>query len=173
MDTAGRKFGTLAKKTLEGLLPERRTSVGLQMTPMIDVIFLLLTFFVITARFRRPEAFLPITLPSANSIQSVRAQIVEPLILEVSEHTSGCLIQIGAEEKIALSEASPQEGLAAMADALSRIYKVQGRIAEDPIELILHDEVSWDFVVKIYDMLTAMGAAHISFVMTEQMDESR
>jgi biopolymer transport protein ExbD len=51
---------------------------GLKMTPMIDVIFLLLTFFVLTARFRSPEQFLPILLSSANAEQAA-SRFIEPL----------------------------------------------------------------------------------------------
>ena len=50
-----------------GGLPRRRRRFGLRMTPMIDVIFLLLTFFVLTAKFRTPEQFLPIHLAVADA----------------------------------------------------------------------------------------------------------
>jgi biopolymer transport protein ExbD len=173
MEAGSRKSGTLARRVLEGLFTGRKPSVGLQMTPMIDVIFLLLTFFVITARFRQPESFIPITLPSPDSVQSVRGRIVEPLILEIAGRADGCLARVGAEEGIVLSDEAPEAGLAAMAACLDRVCRSQGRTSEDPIELVCQDEVSWDFVVKVYDVLTAMGAANISFVMTEQHYESR
>ncbi len=171
MEAGSRKSGTLSRRVLEGLFSARKPSAGLQMTPMIDVIFLLLTFFVITARFRRPESFIPITLPPADSVQSVRGRIVEPLILEITGRADGCSARVGAEEEIVLSEEAPETGLAAMAACLDRVCRLQGRTCEDPIELVCQDEVSWDFVVKVYDVLSAMGAANISFVMTERSDE--
>jgi biopolymer transport protein ExbD len=163
MEAGSRKSGTFRQRALEGLGSSSRLPSGLQMTPMIDVIFLLLTFFVITAKFRKPE----------DSVQSVRGRIVEPLIVEITDRADGCSVRVGAEEEIILSEETPEMGLAAMASALDRVCRAQGRTGEDPIELICHDEVSWDFVVKVYDVLTAMGAVNISFVMTEQNNESR
>ena len=135
---------------------------------MIDVIFLLLAFFVITAKFREPEAFLPVRLPSPNSAKVFRSRIVEPLILEVKGSSGGCIATIGAQEEIPLLQAAPEAGLRALAVGLFRISQSQQRTCEDPIELICHDEVTWDFVVKIYDVLQAMGACNITFVTTEQ-----
>lgn len=158
-------------QTLEGLLGRKRTAGGLLMAPMIDVIFLLLTFFIITAKFREPESFVPVALPSPDSAESIRGRMVEPLVLEITGRAGGCLARIGAEEAIDLSEEAPEAGLAAMAFSLNQICRSQGRTSEDPIELICHDEVSWDFVVKIYDVLQAMGASRITFVITEPGDE--
>ena len=149
----------------------RKLSIGLRMTPMIDVIFLLLAFFVITAKFSEPEAFLPVKLPSPDSTQTFRTQIVEPLILEITEQPEGCLAKIGSGEEISISDRVPERGLAALAVALNQVCRSQQRTSEDPIELICHDEVTWDFVVKIYDVLHAMGAGNITFIMTEQADE--
>ena len=41
-----------------------RRSGGLQMTPMIDVVFLLLIFFVVSTEFRSIEGLLPNNLPA-------------------------------------------------------------------------------------------------------------
>lgn len=138
------------------------------MTPMIDVIFLLLAFFIITARFREPEAFVPVKLPSPDSVKVFGNRIVEPLILEVTGRPGGCIARIGTEEGISISEELSAVGLTAFADTLNRVSLSQQRTSADPIELICHDEVTWDFVVKIYDVLHAMGASNITFVMTEQ-----
>jgi len=43
-----------------------RMSVRMDMTPMVDVAFLLLTFFMLTTQFRPPEE-VQITLPSSHS----------------------------------------------------------------------------------------------------------
>lgn len=45
---------------------KRRLGYTLDMTPMVDVAFLLLTFFMLTTQFRPPEA-LPVSLPSSHS----------------------------------------------------------------------------------------------------------
>jgi len=43
-----------------------RVNVNIDMTPMVDVIMLLLTFFMMTTQFRPPEAS-DITIPTSNS----------------------------------------------------------------------------------------------------------
>lgn len=43
---------------------QRRVSIRIDMTPMVDVIILLLIFFFMTAQFKEPEA-VEVTLPSA------------------------------------------------------------------------------------------------------------
>lgn len=159
---------SLQQQVMKALDLSRKSGMGLRMTPMIDVIFLLLAFFVITARFSEPEAFVPVKLPSPDSAQAFRSQIVEPLILEIKGRPGGCLATVGTGEEITLSEELPERGLATLADTLYRQCRLQQRTSEDPIELICHDNVTWDFVVKIYDVLQAMGATRITFVTMEQ-----
>ena len=163
-----KKPKSLQQQALEGIESRRKPSVGLRMTPMIDVIFLLLTFFIITAKFRKPEAFLPIALPTADSVQSLRSRIVEPLILEIKSRGGDCVASIGGLEEILLAAESPESGLASLAESLAEVCRSQQRTSSDPIELICADEVTWDYVVKIYDVLQAMGASNITFLTIEQ-----
>uniref|UniRef100_Q3AT52 Outer membrane transport energization protein ExbD n=1 Tax=Chlorobium chlorochromatii (strain CaD3) TaxID=340177 RepID=Q3AT52_CHLCH len=48
----------------------QRKGIRLDMTPMVDVAFLLLTFFMLAARFRPPET-LSVTPPASHSTQSL------------------------------------------------------------------------------------------------------
>lgn len=50
---------------LPSSITRRRSSLELQMTPLIDVVFLLLVFFVWTASFQSPERWLPGSVSSA------------------------------------------------------------------------------------------------------------
>ena len=47
-------------------IKKARMSIRMDMTPMVDVAFLLLTFFMLTTQFRPPEE-VQITLPSSHS----------------------------------------------------------------------------------------------------------
>lgn len=153
------------QRTLEGFSRRGRTDTGLQMAPMIDVIFLLLTFFVLTARFRPLEAQVPLQLPRGDS--SERFSIIEPLILEMTVGQGGLLIKIGTDKEILLPpEASPKEWTA-VADAVEEICRRQQRRADDPIELLCGQEVSWEAVVKMYDLLRVLGFNQITFLMTD------
>ncbi len=62
VDTPDRGGGKKKKGGLSGRRPKRRVGVRIDMTPMVDVAFLLLIFFMVTTVFRTPKA-LEINLP--------------------------------------------------------------------------------------------------------------
>jgi len=163
------QFGGILGKVLEGLGRGRRR-LGLRMTPMIDVIFLLLTFFVLTARFRTPEQFLPIQLPRADAAEA-RFGVVEPLIINVSGEEGNCAVQIGQLRTVRIDSARYAEGLADFANELTEVLSLQKRTADDPIEIRCDDYVRWDDLVKIYNVLQAAGISDITFQMTGQGDD--
>ncbi len=139
-------------------ISRRKPAIGIRMTPMIDVIFLLLTFFVLTAKFQEPEQLLPISVSGAQALTPPAAQ--EPLPIHVKAAPDGCVIRVGDRTGITLSAQNPQEGLL----VLTRI--VQGRVETagfQPVELYCDDAVAWDIVVKVYDVLYVMGAKDITF----------
>ncbi len=45
----------------------RSRSIGLNMTPMIDIVFLLIIFFLVSSHLAQQETNLPLALPSAES----------------------------------------------------------------------------------------------------------
>lgn len=140
-----------------------RTRSGLRMTAMIDVIFLLLAFFVLTAKFRAPEQFLPAALASANAaIQS--PDIVEPLAITIrTEAGSGCVILLGDTAPTHIDKIKPEAGLATFADRLQAALQSQRRTTADPVEILCDDQVEWDHLIKIYNILYAMGINDITF----------
>ncbi len=54
----------------------------LQIAPLIDVVFLLLIYFMVSARLKRPEADLSLALPGSVA-QSVQLEIPDEQIIEV------------------------------------------------------------------------------------------
>ncbi|MGC3871974.1 ExbD/TolR family protein [Halomonas sp. GXIMD04776] len=59
----------------------RRDSVDVNLTPLIDVVFLLLIFFMVSTTFESPRA-LELTLPSS---ASATAQDASPVILSITQ----------------------------------------------------------------------------------------
>src|SRR5688572_24336848 len=59
--------------------PKRRVGIRIDMTPMVDVAFLLLIFFMVTTVFRTPQA-LEINLPPK---EDVKVDIARSKVLEV------------------------------------------------------------------------------------------
>lgn len=48
-------------------ITHRRTTVGANMTPMIDVVFLLIIFFLVSSHLAKQETRLPVQLPVAST----------------------------------------------------------------------------------------------------------
>jgi biopolymer transport protein ExbD len=163
------QFKNFAGRLLE-TLPGPKRHLGLRMAPMIDVIFLLLTFFVLTAKFRTPEQFLPIHLPTADAAVE-RFDPIQPLVITISAAEPGCLVEIAQLATARIEESRYVEGLAEFANELAGVLTLQKRTAGDPIEIYCDDYVRWDDLVKIYNVLQAAGITDITFQMTGQSDE--
>lgn len=71
--------------------PQRRDSA---MTPMIDVVFQLLAFFILTFRVVAPEGEFGVAMPSASPSSDSIPPIVEPLHVHLAADASGRLIDV-------------------------------------------------------------------------------
>jgi len=139
----------------------RKRGFVLQMTPMIDVIFLLLTFFLLTANFRNPEDFLPIRLPDKKAPQT--PSIIEPLSIALTGTQKGVKVQIAETKTVNIENTDLDQGLADFATTLKSTILSQQRRADDPVEIYCTDQVTWDHLVKIYSIINAMGIENITF----------
>jgi biopolymer transport protein ExbD len=75
----------------------RESKLELSMTSMIDVVFLLLIFFMTTTAYMRPE----MTLDSAIRLRERSASAnsdLEPAIVEVARSGDGVVFRVGARE---------------------------------------------------------------------------
>ena len=144
-----------------GSFTRGRRGFLLQMTPMIDIIFLLLTFFLFTANFRVPEDFLPVRVPDQSQVQSI--SVIEPLGISISARQTGLDIDIARAETVSIEIDKLDDGLALFAEKLRFVIESQKRRATDPVEIDCGDQVSWDYLIKIYSILNAMGADNITF----------
>ncbi len=142
------------------------------MTPMIDVIFLLLTFFVLTAQFDRPEKALPLVFSADAAPQR---QPLSALELRIDPHPDGCTVhftQHGPDtlqldpDTVVITQHAPAEGLARLVETIQATGHWPHDVAR-PIRLHCHDAVSWELVTKIYDILYAVGARDITFVVED------
>ena len=76
--------------------PGGPTALDNLMTPMIDVVFLLLVFFLTTASFQRPEKLLPGALSA--EAQSMRGAGEPPVEIPPADDLSDCVIKIRMQE---------------------------------------------------------------------------
>ncbi|MCB0834730.1 MAG: biopolymer transporter ExbD [Bacteroidetes bacterium] len=70
-----------SRRHAKGRRRVRRVGVRIDMTPMVDVAFLLLTFFMLTTAFRRPQT-MEISIPEEND-QQRQVRVEESNILQI------------------------------------------------------------------------------------------
>jgi len=136
------------------------------MTAMIDVIFLLLTFFVLTAKFKSDESYLDIQMP-VPSVQS-SAAVSGAVAVKIKPAGNGCRIQIDDGSELLIEMPQLEEGLQAAGQAY---LEARGRRSPEfasQVEIFCDELTQWDAVVKVYDVLYRMGARQITFVHTAQ-----
>ncbi|MFM2297837.1 MAG: hypothetical protein RL117_1544 [Verrucomicrobiota bacterium] len=78
--------------------PAKKNS-GVPIVPMIDILFILLIFFIVSTNFKRPRHQMEITLPTANDLPT------KTVMAEMS------VLAIDASGQIALEGATVPEGL--------------------------------------------------------------
>jgi len=132
----------------------------LKMVPMIDVVFLLLVFFLLTANFRSREGFLPAELP--RQITHTEHMELEPLMLYLHSRPDGtCRVDIGADVSVVVP--AGESNFANLGAKLHQVVLDQGRHLDDPVKLIPNAETQWDHVVKIYHLLWQCQLRNIIF----------
>ena len=124
----------------------KRRGPSLDMTAMVDVAFLLLTFFMLTAQFREPEP-IPIVLPSSNTQIKLPASNI--LMITVSEAS-----------QVFIGEEGQGEAQAVRMDDLSSAL-VQLRSANPNLRTVIKADRNVDYG-PIEDVMQAMKDASIS-----------
>lgn len=139
-------------------LAHRRDSAQLdvKMTPMIDVIFLLLTFFICTTSFRAAEEALPTNLLAAGT---GRVELPPDPELEELEEV---VVRVLWEEQRPRWEINEQK-LGALSDVrvvLAPLAQVQRNL---PVVLRVAGEVPLGALIDVYDLCRQLGFERIQF----------
>ncbi len=136
------------------------------MAPMIDMIFLLLIFFFVAAKWRPQEDFLPFQLPAAQA-QDHRIGKAEPLIIHIFATETGCQVRIGQLYTVQIENQTIEADLVGLMEKIEKCLLAQKRFATDPVEIICSPEVKWEHLAKIYNVFYGMGLTDITLPMTE------
>lgn len=139
-------------------LPQRndRGRLDVTMTPMIDVVFLLLVFFIWTSSFQAPEESLPTTL----SLQGSNAQVAEvqprddaeePIVIKI-------LMEGGAP-----SWNVRQQSFATLAELESFLRTLASVDNQLPVVLNIAKAAPIGEAVKVYDLCRRTGFQRIQF----------
>jgi biopolymer transport protein ExbD len=133
------------------------------MTPMIDVVFLLLIFFVCASAGQIAEALLPTEL-SAGSLETVDAVQPETPLGDVwlylrrdSQNRTVVQVNEGGVEHVDVSRA------AVRAELRSQLLALAGATTEIPVILDIDDDVSVGDFINVYDICRAAKFDSINF----------
>jgi len=134
---------------------------GEAMTPMIDVVFLLLVFFVCASVGQIPDALLPAELNEGST--STEVEIPAPDVLDEPEHQEVRIkLRPGAQQGSVIIELN-QARVPTAAELSSRLIQLAEIAPETRIILDIHDDASVQQFISIYDLCQALGFEDVSF----------
>lgn len=119
---------------------------GFQLAPMIDVVFLLLIFFIVTWQFSRSEMDLKVKVPTSTEGQDPRRNYRE-IIINVRD----------TGEMVIDGEVLTEDQVTSKLKAISRVDKNQ------PVRLRGDAVATWQTMVKVIDLVERSGIWNISF----------
>ncbi|UCE99502.1 MAG: biopolymer transporter ExbD [Planctomycetota bacterium] len=157
---------SIRRNILKTISTKRKRPFTLHMAPMIDMLFLLLIFFLVAAKFRPKEDYLPLQLSAAQASQH-RIGKPEPLTIQIRPTQTGCEVQIGQFHTVQINDGSTEQDLAVLTEKIRDCMSAQKRFATDPVEIICDASVKWEHLARIYNMLYGAGLTDITFQMTE------
>ena len=143
---------------------DRREPLDVKMTPMIDVVFLLLIFFVWTASFHVVEHILPSSVSEMTGGETVRPNDPPPpeadfhdVIVRVLWDNGRVSWRVGDE---LLSD------LAGVESKLARIFQAN---AEAPVIIDPDNATPLGDVIDVYDLSRRVGFDEIQFAAAEDV----
>ena len=144
-------------------IPER-TSFALSITPMIDVVFLLLVYFLLTSGLGSDERLLR-TEPAAeqsNAAADPFALDEEPIVVRLARGADGA-----AAIRVSGGLAQPRDAAELsriLRDALLTPDTPRGLFAADhPVRIAPAPEMAWNEVVAVFDAVRGAGYRMIAF----------
>jgi biopolymer transport protein ExbD len=127
----------------------RTTRPGLNMGAMIDVVFLLLIFFMCTTSFKPREQSLAADLPQISS-EAARREDFPPIYIQLS----------GDADQVAITcDAKPCETF----DLLLAELKIRRDIDDIPVIIAGEPEVPFEYMVKARDKCETADLTRVAF----------
>jgi len=142
-----------AKKSTGGQAWKRpRVAIRIDMTPMVDIAFLLLIFFMVTTVFRLPTAMEMVLPPDQDTVQTVKVQEDKLLTFLVLNNDSLAL-QIGNSGPKPLAWAT-------LRDSLKSRYELFG----DKVTVVarVHPKARYSSLVNLVDEFNLVGTTRFS-----------
>lgn len=136
---------------------KRKKGVGgeemeLQMTSMIDVVFLLLIYFVITANFVIDEGTILATLPGNASDQMDPDDLDPPKIIQLRSTDDGVTYTLTVDGR-------PVDGVAGLYAEMNAANMKKN----DPVQIKPEPNIRWQHVVNVYNACVRAELEQVGF----------
>lgn len=126
---------------------KRREPLGLDLTAVIDVIFILLIFFIVTTVFKKEELALILDLPTSNA-------------KEIEVKQDQIFIEL-AQDKLAI------KGIEVSFESLENNLKAV-KEKNNPVIVRIDKKVEYQRVVKVLDLLQKYDLNNLALVTNEE-----
>ncbi len=124
--------------------------IGFQLAPMLDVVFLLLIFFVVTQKFILNEQDLKVKVPTAPKTTEEASRAIDEIIINAREENGELIITIDRE-------VFTREKLLSM---LQRMIAVN---PNQPVRIRGDAEMRWQKVADVISTCSQAGVWNVSF----------
>ncbi|MEE3339807.1 MAG: biopolymer transporter ExbD [Hallerella sp.] len=124
-------------------MARKKHRISLDMTPLIDCVFLLLVFFLVTSVFKQDKSVLKLLLPETTS--EVKQEVSEGLFIELSE------MEMAVNGEVVNLETLRAKGAA-----------IQNKKA--PVALKIDKKTPYEKVAQVLDVLQMEKIYNIQFV---------
>ena len=144
---------------------QRRTTLDNEsMTPMIDVVFLLLVFFVCASIGQKPESLLPAALSSGATESEMQLPPPDPNEFQPQEVRIRLANDAGTGRPLIQLNEQPVTDAAELTGRLKRLAELDPR---SRIILFIDDNASNQQFIGIYDLCQVLAFESISFAVSE------
>ncbi|MCI7698045.1 MAG: ExbD/TolR family protein [Akkermansia sp.] len=132
------------------LIVKTPESVGFQLAPMLDIVFLLLIFFVVTTKFILNEQDLKVKVPTAPKTTEETSRAIDEIIINAREDNGELIITVDREE-------FTREKLGAMLERMVRLNPDQ------PVRIRGDAQMTWQMMADVITTCTKAGISQVSF----------
>ncbi len=154
--------GGRSRRLLEGRRGRRGLPrIALNLAPMIDMVFLLLFFFLAASRFGPQEGMLPTQLPirTVAAAADIPQTPIRIRFIPDPADPEQCMVSVDRFNETPMA-------IQALADRLETIRQLPGFYSRTPVHLLAGDKVRWNHVVNAYNAAMAAGYEKIFFADT-------
>jgi biopolymer transport protein ExbD len=149
---------------------KKRMGVAIDMTPMVDVAFLLLTFFMLASKFR-PAEEVTINLPSSSAV--IKLPESDVMTINVSKE-GGFYLGVDRPPLMAKLFGEQARFKASMPVPKEKLFNMikTARLANVKMRTVIKGDVNSDYgnIVDLMEMLQKQGITRFNFVTEWKQD---